>query len=161
MDTVAEIRIRGASGADEYPRLVQIWRTAVDATHDFLLDEDRDAIERALPVEYLPMVRLFVATVDDRVVGFAGVAGVSLEMLFIDAEQRGQGVGSALLDHVVTKYAVTELEVNEQNPQATGFYHRHGFVVVGRSDLDAQGRPYPLLRMSLHPDDPATGAGGL
>jgi putative acetyltransferase len=40
------------------------------------------------------------------------------------------------------------VNVNEQNAQAVGFYSRSGFVVVGRSELDDAGRPYPLLHMS-------------
>ena len=35
-----------------------------------------------------------------------------------------------------------------QNPQAQAFYERFGFRVVGRSPLDGQGNPYPLLHMA-------------
>lgn len=41
-------------------------------------------------------MRLFVAERAGRVVGFAGVSGASLEMLFVDAADRGSGVGGAL-----------------------------------------------------------------
>ncbi len=40
-----------------------------------------------------------------------------------------------------------EVDVNEQNTQALDFYLRRGFHVVGRSPLDGQGRPYPLLHL--------------
>ncbi|TMD66902.1 MAG: GNAT family N-acetyltransferase [Chloroflexi bacterium] len=43
----------------------------------------------------------------------------------------------------------TTVDVNEQNDQALGFYLRMGFVVVGRSELDSNGKPYPLLHMRL------------
>jgi hypothetical protein len=33
--------------------------------------------------------------------------------------------------------------------QALGFYLRLGFEVVGRSELDSNGKPYPLLHMRL------------
>ena len=42
-----------------------------------------------------------------------------------------------------------QLDVNEQNPQALGFYFRQGFEVVGRSEQDGMGQPYPLLHMRL------------
>jgi putative acetyltransferase len=41
------------------------------------------------------------------------------------------------------------VDVNEQNEQALGFYRHLGFEVVGRSPLDGQGKPYPLLHMTL------------
>ena len=40
-----------------------------------------------------------------------------------------------------------ELFVNEQNPQARGFYEHMGFAVRERSELDEQGNPYPILFM--------------
>jgi hypothetical protein len=42
-----------------------------------------------------------------------------------------------------------ELDVNEQNPQALGFYFKQGFEVIGRSEVDGMGQPYPLLHMRL------------
>lgn len=47
------IQIRDVLGPEEYPRLVEIWRSAVDATHHFLEDEHRDQIEVKLPANYL------------------------------------------------------------------------------------------------------------
>ena len=139
--SVADLNIRDTLGANEYPRLVEIWRSAVDATHDFLADDHRAEIEARLASEYFPHVRLFVADMDGRPVGFAGIAGEKLEMLFIDAAQRSRGVGSALLACVVDEHAVTSVDVNEQNTQAVDFYFRRGFVLVGRSELDGDGRP--------------------
>ncbi len=42
-----------------------------------------------------------------------------------------------------------ELDVNEQNPQALGFYLKQGFEVIGRTEHDGMGQPYPLLHMRL------------
>jgi len=128
---------------------VAIWRSAVDATHDFLLDTDRDAIEAQLASDYFPAVSLWVAARDGRPVGFSGVVGTSLEMLFVAAEERGSGVGSALLAHAVDNLGVTTVDVNEQNEQAVGFYAHRGFEVVSRSETDEAGRPYPLLHLEL------------
>ena len=59
-------------------------------------------------------------------------------MLFIDADQRGKGVGKALLTHAETLHDELQLDVNEQNPQASGFYRHYGFVITGRSPLDGR-----------------------
>ena len=42
------------------------------------------------------------------------------------------------------------LAVNEQNPQAKGFYEHIGFQVWKRTDCDEQGKPYPLIYMKLN-----------
>ncbi|GAA4811967.1 acetyltransferase [Tomitella cavernea] len=142
-----DISIRSTFGPEEYPRLVAVWRSAVDATHDFLAEEHRAEIESHLASDYFPQVESYVAERGGVPVGFAGVAEGNLEMLFVDASARGQGIGSALLSSVVAGHGVRTVDVNEQNAQAVGFYDRHGCRVAGRSELDDQGRPYPLLHM--------------
>ena len=37
--------------------------------------------------------------------------------------------------------------MNEQNPQGVGFYLHMGFEQTGRSELDGEGNPFPLLHM--------------
>ncbi|MGY5766567.1 acetyltransferase [Brachybacterium sp. DNPG3] len=141
--------IRPSVGAAEHPELVRIWRGAVDATHEFLAAQDRDEIESRLAADYLPAVDLWVAERGGRPVGFAGVVGDGLEMLFVAADERGTGVGTALLTHAVDELGVVSVDVNEQNAQAAGFYAARGFEVVGRSETDDAGRPYPLLHLRL------------
>lgn len=138
---------------DEHSRLVEIWRRAVDATHDFLALEHRDEIESQLASDYLPQVDLHVADRGGVPVGFAGVSGPNLEMFFVDAYQCGQGIGTAVLSFVIAERGVTTVDVNEQNAQAVEFYRRRGFTHVGRSELDDQGGPYPILHMALRGED--------
>lgn len=82
-----------------------------------------------------------------RPVAFMGVETGSLEMLFIAPEERGKGLGKRLIQYGIKNYSVEKLTVNEQNPQAKGFYEHMGFQVYKRTDLDEQGNPYPLLYM--------------
>lgn len=147
--TMSALSIRPSIGAAEYPALVAIWRGAVDATHDFLAEADRDEIEARLQSDYFPAVVLSVAERDGRPVGFSGVLDGTLEMLFVDATQRDGGIGTALLTHVIREHGVTKVDVNEQNVSAAGFYAHRGFEVVGRSETDEAGRPYPLLHLRL------------
>ena len=145
---MSEITIRPAA-ADDHPALVRIWRSAVEATHDFLAEADRDAIESRLASDYFPAVTLVLAEIEDSPVGFAGALNGNLEMLFVDAARRGAGIGTLLLEHAIAQLAVTRVDVNEQNPSAAAFYARRGFEVIGRSELDDAGRPYPLLHLRL------------
>ena len=70
-------------------------------------------------------------------------------MLFVAPGVRGQGAGKRLLNHAIEEFGATMLDVNEQNGQAVGFYLHMGLEVVGRSELDSTGKPYPLLHMRL------------
>ncbi|MBB6427738.1 acetyltransferase [Sphingopyxis sp. JAI128] len=128
-------------------RVVQIWREAVDATHDFLTAADRAAIEAEVQA-FLPAAPLWLAVdAGDRPVGFMLLDGASMDALFIDPAYRGAGIGRALVEHALERHPVLTTEVNEQNVQAVGFYERLGFEATGRSARDGQGRPYPLIHL--------------
>ncbi|MCI4591410.1 acetyltransferase [Sphingobium sp. BYY-5] len=135
------------SHASDGPRVLEIWRDAVDVTHDFLLPEDRAAIEREV-VAFLPAAPLWLAVdAQDHAVGFMLLDGSHMEALFIDPAWRGRGVGRALVDHALSLHPVLSTDVNEQNGQAVGFYDRLGFIRIGRSERDGQDRPYPLIHL--------------
>ncbi|MHA7224683.1 acetyltransferase [Glutamicibacter soli] len=144
-----DLTLRPVAGRGEYPKLVEIWASAVDATHDFLADKDREQIRGKVASDYFPQVRLTVAERGGEPVGFCGTAEGNVEMLFVQAQSRGTGVGAALLRHAVAHQGATAVDVNEQNPQALGFYEHQGFDVVSRCERDGQGLPYPLLHLRL------------
>jgi putative acetyltransferase len=135
---------------NEYPKLTQVWEDSVRATHDFLPDSYISILKSLLLSRYLDSVTLFCSR-DARmnITGFAGISRTKLEMLFIDPAHRGEGLGKLLLTHAIEHFGIRELDVNEQNPQALGFYLKHGFDVVSRTEIDGLGQPYPMLRMRL------------
>jgi len=144
------IAIRSSTREDG-ARVVQIWRDAVDATHCFLSAEDRAAIDEQVQA-FLPEMPLWLAV--DRsgyIVGFMGLSDDHMDSLFIDPAVRGSGVGRMLVNHAVALHPALTTDVNEQNAQAVGFYERLGFVRTGRSDVDDQGRPYPLIHLRFEP----------
>ncbi|HIX40905.1 MAG TPA: GNAT family N-acetyltransferase [Candidatus Desulfovibrio intestinigallinarum] len=145
--------IRAAAPAD-WPALRSLWRRSVAATHDFVSRDDLDAIGRALIPCYFPaMQHIWLATdAAGRPLGFVGSRERSIEMLFLDPDVFRQGIGTALLRHACACLpppddAPVRLDVNEANEPALRFYLAQGFVVIGRSPLDGDGRPYPLLHM--------------
>lgn len=141
--------IRQATNADR-PQLLNIWLRSVRATHHFLQESDIEALLPQLRDIYLPAVELWV-TVDaeDCPLGFIGLNENHVAMLFIEPDLRGKGIGCALLDHARSLRSQMSVDVNEQNPEAVGFYLHYGFVQTGRSPLDGEGRPFPLLHLSL------------
>lgn len=134
--------------ADEQDRLFAIWAAAVDATHHFLLPEDRAFFAGLVRDAYLPQATLWVAAGEEPL-GFLGIDGRSVEALFVDPAHHGKGIGRALLARAMEAGRPLTVDVNEQNEGARRFYERSGFRVVGRSPLDGTGRPYPLLHMVM------------
>ena len=128
--------------------LLDVWESSVRATHLFLSEQEIARIKKYVPQALCGVPHLLAAEVEGGApVAFAGIDGPKLEMLFVAAEYRGQGIGRRLLQCAVDKYAVRELAVNEQNPQAVGFYEHMGFRTFRRSQTDEQGGPYPILYM--------------
>ncbi|ETT53959.1 GNAT family N-acetyltransferase [Paenibacillus odorifer] len=130
--------------------LLNIWESSVRHTHLFLSEQDIDAL-RPLVMQALEGISDLFAFTDDQeqVVGFLGVQNNKIEMLFVEPAAMGKGVGKALLAYVMQELDVHLVDVNEQNPQALGFYEHMGFQVFERSALDEQGNPFPILHMSL------------
>ncbi len=135
---------------DDYDAIATVWEASVRATHDFLPEQAIATLRPLIREVYLAAVDLHVqCDAHGQIEGFVGVAGGRIEMLFIAPSRRGGGIGKRLLHHAIEQLGATALDVNEQNPQALGFYQHHGFQITGRSPLDGQGNPYPLLHMTL------------
>ena len=133
--------------------LVTVRESSVRATHEFLGESDIEEIKGFVPQALRSVEVLVVAWHSGptdgmrRPVGFMGVENGRLEMLFVHASARGHGIGSALVDMGIRELGVQELTVNEQSPQAVGFYQRHGFSAYKRTECDEEGRPFPLVYM--------------
>lgn len=134
---------------EDYPAIMEIWESAVKATHDFLAEEDFNYFKEAIPRDYLPHLEVYLITEDNESKGFASVADGNLEMLFIHNDTRGKGYGKKLYQFMKEKTGLTKVDVNEQNPEAIGFYEKMGFKKTGRSEKDGSGKDYPLIHMSL------------
>ena len=144
---IREARSRNQALVDE---LLEVWERSVRATHAFLSNAEVQRIRGYVPQAIEAVERLIVAETDNgSPVAFMGIQDERLEMLFISPEERGHGIGTQLLQYGIERHGVTELTVNEQNPQAVGFYEHMGFKTYKRSDHDEEGGPYPLLYMRL------------
>lgn len=130
--------------------LVALWRASVEATHSFLAPDDIERIGSYVPQAIRGVEHLAIAKdAAGLLLGFVGTDGEVIEMLFLDPQARGRGVGARLLRFAVDSYSASKLDVNEQNEQARGFYEHMGFKVVGRSETDDMGDPFPILHMQL------------
>ncbi|GAB3550335.1 acetyltransferase [Spirosoma fluminis] len=140
----------GPAYPDDYPALLAVWEASVRATHHFITEADITLFRQIVRDQALPAMPIFCQrTTDRKAVGFIGVDTGKIEMLFIDPAWRGKRIGQQLLAYAVEVLGATQVDVNEQNEQAIGFYQKMGFRIVGRSAVDGMGKPYPLLHMQL------------
>ena len=141
--------------SDLISKLIAVWEASVRATHLFLSDSEILSIKEYVPQALKSVDKLIIAENDEgKPIAFMGIENKTLEMLFITPSERGHGLGKLLLQYGISNYKVNRLTVNEQNPQAKGFYEHMGFHVYKRTDYDEQGNPYPLLYMRL-PEEPS------
>lgn len=127
--------------------LMRLWDASVRTTHHFLTDGDITRLRpfvdqglRAIPV-------LGVAEEEGLPVGFTGVDGDKIEMLFVAADTLGRGIGRSLVTWATRQHGASRIDVNEQNAHAAAVYRHWGFTVYERTAVDDQGNAFPLLRM--------------
>ncbi len=124
--------------------LLELWSDALAVTPDFIAEHT-----------------VFCAVDRGSVVGFAALCaitdGVELEHLWVVPERIGTGVGQALLCAAVVRArraGATRMRI-VSDPNAAGFYERHGAERVGVIEGRPPGRRLPEFLLALEPADGA------
>jgi ribosomal-protein-alanine N-acetyltransferase len=114
----------------------------IDAIYHIELDgqarwsRSQFADELKLTFSYFPVMEM-----SGVIIGFAVVWNVADEIqlnnIGIIKKQRRRGLGSALLDHIISYPRAVPprkiyLEVSVNNAAALSFYRKHGFIEIGR-----------------------------
>ena len=146
--TCSIVEISGERRSEELvSQLFELWEASVRVTHDFLPAGEVERIAAMVPAAIAGVPTLLVRYEEGAPVGFLGMDGTFIEMLFVAPASRGGGVGRSLVERAIELFGADEVSVNEQNPQAVGFYEHMGFKTYRRTETDAEGAPYPLLYM--------------
>ncbi len=142
---IAEVKDRSPVLLEQ---LLAIWQSSVEATHLFLTRNEIQKIKAYVPQALMAVPVLIIAeSREGKLLGFMGISGQKLEMLFISNEFRRNGIGRSLMQYGIEHYSLNWLTVNEQNPGAEKFYECLGFHIYKRTEMDEEGNPYPLLYM--------------
>lgn len=130
--------------------ILDTWESSVRATHDFLSEEDIISIKPQV-MEGAKYVSKLLCVRDNNgiIKAFMGIHDFKIEMLFVSNESRGHGVDKRLVEYAIEVLKVNYVDVNEQNPQALGFYEHMRFEIFKKSEFDEQGNLFPILHMKL------------
>ena len=117
--------------------ILDTWESSVRATHSFLSEDDIISLKPQV-IEGTKYVSKLLCVRDkkDVIKAFMGIHDLKIEMLFVSNESRGKGIGKKLVDYAIEVLNVNYVDVNEQNPQAVGFYKHMGFQIFKKSKFD-------------------------
>ncbi|MEL6839083.1 MAG: GNAT family N-acetyltransferase [Pseudomonadota bacterium] len=104
-------------------------------------DEDRQFIAGLVAAQ-----DVVVAEKDEAVQGFIARDGVEIGQLYLALHARGQGLGTALLDHMKGQSDHLELWCFQANTGARRFYERHGFFAERLTDGADNAEQQPDIR---------------
>lgn len=132
----------------DFDEIIIVWEESVKATHHFLMPEEIDFYKPYVLKYALPDNQLFgIKNQQNELMAFMGLSADKIEMLFVHPKHFKQGFGKKLINFAKNEFNIKKVDVNEDNPQALAFYKKQGFHIVGRSELDGNGKPHPILSM--------------
>lgn len=135
-------------GPDDFEELAEVWEASVRATHDFLRGGYSGiAFSVACPLPAGGRTSLPAGCGAYR--GVHRSERKSYRHVVRSARIPGQRLRTQVGGVGRRPPGADSVDVNEQNPQAVGFYLRMGFAVVGRSETDDADRPFPILHLRL------------
>ena len=143
MATIEKIDYLTDSLKDE---LIDVWEKSVRSSHHFLAEEDLAYYRPRIRDIYFDAVDVYVIR-NPNVVAFMGLSEDIVEMLFVLPSEKGKGYGSALLNYAFEEKHIHKIDVNEQNTEAYQFYINRGYHVRARDEVDADGKPYPIVHL--------------
>lgn len=143
MATIEKIDYLTDSLKDE---LIVVLEKSVRSSHHFLSEEDLVYYRPRIRDIYFDTVDLYVIR-NPNVVAFMGLSDDMVEMLFVLPSEKGKGYGSAMLDFAFNENHIRKIDVNEQNTEAYQFYINRGYHAIARDEVDADGKPYPIIHL--------------
>ncbi|AXT84074.1 GNAT family N-acetyltransferase [Aeromicrobium sp. A1-2] len=144
MDSAISIR---SAGEADFDTLTDVWERAARPTHPFLDDEHLADLRPRIRDLLLPSMDVWLAAIDGRPVGFVGARDDHVELLYIDPEAQGRGVGPALLTRVANGAGPRSVEVYAGNAVGLGFYRSQGFGETRRDPTDVVGRAFAIVHL--------------
>ncbi|MEF1329672.1 GNAT family N-acetyltransferase [Vibrio sp. M260121] len=115
-----------------------------------------DEFDSQLWLKKMTAIQPFVAELDCVIVGYSDVQPSGLvDHFFCHHEYQGQGVGRALMTHVIKQAEAKGLDriYSEVSITARPFYEHMGFTVVNEQQIEVRGATLTNYVMERHLDE--------
>jgi putative acetyltransferase len=130
----------------EMDKLLEIWLQANSEAHSFIPNSYWQE-HLAIVKEELPQADLYVYLKKEQILGFLGLVDTFVAGIFVQKEQRNQGIGQQLLMQAKQNCSHLTLTVYAKNEQAVHFYFSQGFKKIAEQ-LDQTGEIEYVLQWS-------------
>ncbi|WP_018342214.1 GNAT family N-acetyltransferase [Cytophaga aurantiaca] len=130
-------------------QMISVWERSVRATHHFVSSAEVNRLKELVKQIDFYSYSVYCLISENKVLGFLGVEDRVIETLFLDPDYIGQKLGTKLMHFALEELHANKVNVNEQNADAIKFYSKFGFITYDRSEKDAEGNDYPILKMKL------------
>lgn len=114
--------------AEELENIASIWLSANLDSHAFITgsywEDQLEAVKNVLPEAVI-----YLAELDQEIVGFAGVIDQSIAGIFLKKEYRHQKIGTQLIQKIKEDHDALTLTVYQKNQSAFHFYLSQGFTI--------------------------------
>ena len=110
--------------------ILAIWHQASTLAHPFLDSAFVEKVKEDMRNLYVPNSETWVFEENDTVIGFVSMMGNEIGGLFVLPNHHSKGIGTTLVNYMLTIHKELEVEVFEKNSIGQAFYNKYGFKQV-------------------------------
>ncbi len=131
--------------SSDLEQVMDLWMKGNLSAHSFV-DSKYWMSQKKTVSQMIPQSDVFVFVEAKKIYGFIGVVEGYVAGLFVDEEERSNGVGKALLDYAKRKENTLSLAVYKKNEGAKKFFLREGFNITNEQlDENTNEAEYSMM----------------
>nr|WP_286009874.1 GNAT family N-acetyltransferase [Staphylococcus sp. Marseille-Q5304] len=85
---------------------------------------------------------IIVYTRNEEIIGFCGLVDNYIAGMFVEKNERNQGIGDKLIKYLQTEKDNLSLKIYQQNKKAIKFYKHHNFKIKEETKDETQNKEY-------------------
>lgn len=121
--------------------LGDLWLNSNITTHNFI-NEQYWISNYENVLNAFKEAEIIVYTKNEEIIGFCGLMDNYIAGMFVEKNERNQGIGQKLMKHLQTEKENLSLKVYQQNKKAIKFYKHHNFEIKEETQDETQNKEY-------------------